>query len=90
MMTLLETYAQQPPERPWSEAVADFRAAEARVRTIRDARTRVYRDVQQRDRLVSTLDNRKQALSVATAQATAAKEGTGRCRAHGGRRSGRG
>jgi hypothetical protein len=74
MKLLLDRYALQPPEQPWSAAVACFRAAESRVTAIRDARSRTYGDVQRRDRLVTALAEHRQAVAVAAARVGAAKE----------------
>jgi hypothetical protein len=74
MKMLLDRYALQPPEHPWSAAVARFRAAESRVQAIRDARSQIFSDVQRRDRLVTALAKHRQAVTAAAARVVAAKE----------------
>ncbi|GAA4256471.1 DEAD/DEAH box helicase family protein [Dactylosporangium darangshiense] len=51
LLSVLKTYEQTAPERPWSEAVADFRAAESRVEAIRAKRSDAYRAVEERAEL---------------------------------------
>jgi hypothetical protein len=74
MMTLLEQYEQQPPDRPWPEAVALYRTAEARVTAIREARARFHQNVLRRDRLASELAEHREAVAVAAARVAATKK----------------
>ncbi len=48
---VLKSYEQQPPDRPWSAAVDDFRVAERREATVRAARAEVYQAVERRARI---------------------------------------
>jgi hypothetical protein len=43
LLSVLKGYEQTPPDRSWSVAVADFRAAEARERTVRAERSTIHR-----------------------------------------------
>src|SRR5262249_61438814 len=49
--SVLKDYEQAAPDRPWSAAVTDFRAAAAREKTIRAARSATYRDIERSARI---------------------------------------
>jgi AAA domain len=55
LLAVLKGYEQAIPERPWSAVVADFRTAEARVKTIRAERSTVYQAAERRARIDSEL-----------------------------------
>ena len=65
LLSVLKGYEQATPERPWSAAVADFRAAEARVRTIRAERSKVYQAAARRARIDSELASLRRSVLAA-------------------------
>ncbi|EID52369.1 DEAD/DEAH box helicase [Saccharomonospora xinjiangensis] len=63
MLSTLKRYEQSSPARSWKEAVEDFRTADARVETLRAARSAVYERVQRRAQLIQELKILSSAVS---------------------------
>lgn len=65
LLSILKGYEQATPERPWSVAVADFRAAQARVRAVRAERSKVHQAAGRRARIDSELAGLRRSVVVA-------------------------
>ncbi|MGH3916144.1 MAG: AAA domain-containing protein [Pseudonocardiaceae bacterium] len=74
LLPVLKGYEQTAPEQPWSAAVADFRAAEARVRTIRAERSRIYQAAERQAHLNSELADLRRSVSAAGERVELAQE----------------
>lgn len=74
MQRTLKDYENAVPERPWSAAVADFRAAIDRVDAIRAERSTVYRAVLRRTRIEDELAERRRSLADAATAVTTARQ----------------
>jgi hypothetical protein len=72
--SVLKDYEQTTPDRPWSAAVADFRAAEARVNTIRVERSTTYQAIERRARMDSELADLRRSVSAAMERVETALE----------------
>ena len=73
LLSLLKGYEQSTPERPWSAAVGDFRATEARVEAIRGERSDAYRTVEERAVLDREVGRLAAAVPVAAARVETAR-----------------
>ncbi|HET9254574.1 MAG TPA: damage-inducible protein, partial [Pseudonocardiaceae bacterium] len=74
LLSTLQGYEQATPERPWSAAVADFRAAQARVSTIRAQRSKVHQAPARRARMHSELAELRRSVVTAGEQVERARE----------------
>ncbi|MET3426675.1 hypothetical protein BJ973_005887 [Actinoplanes tereljensis] len=73
LLSLLKGYEQSTPERPWSLAVSDFRAADARVEAIRRERSDAYRAVEERAVLQREVGRLAKGVPVAAARVETAR-----------------
>lgn len=74
LLSVLKGYEQVTPEQPWSAAVADFRAAQARVSTIRAERSKVHQAAARRARMDSELAGLRRSVVAAGEQVERARE----------------
>ncbi len=74
LLSVLKGYEKAAPEKPWPAAVADFRAAEARVQALRTERSAAYQAVERRARLDGELANLRRSVSAAAERVTAGRE----------------
>jgi hypothetical protein len=74
LLSVLKGYEQTAPEQPWSAAVADFRAADARVRTIRAERSKIYQAAQRRARMDGELADLRRSVVAAGERVALARE----------------
>ncbi|MGH3906095.1 MAG: hypothetical protein ACRDTE_18220 [Pseudonocardiaceae bacterium] len=74
LLSVLKGYEQTAPEQPWSAAVAEFRAAEARVRAIREERSKVHQAAERRAHMDSELAGLRRSVSEAGERVKAAQQ----------------
>jgi hypothetical protein len=73
LLEVLKDYERTGPDRPWSAAVAEFRAVEARVEALRGERSEVYRAVGRRAEMDGELAALRRAVSTAVQKVDAAR-----------------
>lgn len=74
LQSVLKGYEQATPEQPWSAAVKEFRAAEARVAAIRAERSRMHQAAERRAGMDSELADLRHSVCAARKQVTSVRE----------------